>query len=266
VQLLRNHFLLSVDADAKKTLGIGLDGKNLYVDTDFNPHLYSTKVGVVVGVPKVISGDYINDVVINVGDKVLFHHFVAMKDNEMIIDGIQYFKCEYQFLYGRVEGDVIVPFEDYVFVRKVKSDDKDKFVGKFQISFDEGDKMQYGEVVAGGRSGLVVGDKVSFTHNSDYPIEVNGEELCRMRSRKITLVDRNGKIVSFGDRLLLKRIFKKVRFESFRDKYLYGEVLEGNERVPTGCEVSFNKGMSEVVLRDGVEYYLIREKFINYIL
>jgi co-chaperonin GroES (HSP10) len=266
VQLLRNFFLLSVDTESKKTLGSGLNGEKLYVDTDFNPHLYTTKVGVVFSVPKVVSSDYIYDIPVEVGDTVLLHHFVALKENEVFVGGVQYFKCDYQFMYGKVVGDKIVPFEDYVFVRKVKADEKDKFVGKFQISFDEGDKMQYGEIVSGGRSGLLLGDKVSFTNNADYPMDVFGEELYRMRSRKITLVERDGKIVSFGDRLLLKRIFKKVRFESFRDKYLYGEVLEGNDRIPTGCEVSFNKGMSEVVLRDGVEYYLIREKFINYIL
>jgi co-chaperonin GroES (HSP10) len=260
-----------VDADANKTMNIvGLDGKRLYIDTDFNPHLYSARIGTVVTCPKVIRDEFKYDNPLEVGDIVVIHHFVGQKDNEVLYDGKVYYKADYGQIYAKVVNGVIVPLEDVIFTEYVKKKEEDKFVGSFQVDFSDGDIKQFGRIVtlseAAKWEGLKVGDEVYLTKNANYRMNIFGVDVNRVRVRNITGVLRNGKMIVFGDRLLLKPIDSGRRFESLKDKGFYGEVVQGNEFVPTGSKVNFNRGITEPIEVNGSEMLLIKEKMINYIL
>jgi co-chaperonin GroES (HSP10) len=71
---------------------------------------------------------YFNDIYLNVGDKVYFHHFVSQPENEIEVDGELLYKADYNQIICVVRGEKIVPLEKWLLATPVMEEEKDTFI------------------------------------------------------------------------------------------------------------------------------------------
>jgi co-chaperonin GroES (HSP10) len=273
LQLIKDTFFISADPMANKTLPIkGLDGKNLYLDIDFKPYAYATKIGVITHAPNFIDDQFEYDNKLAPGDTVIFHQFVCQEDNKVTIGDKTYFKGNYYHLFAKIADEEIIPLEDFIFVKPIKEVDSDKFAGKFQIKFDEGNKKGHGVIFSlskqAEKAGLKKGDTVYYTKNADYQMNVLGIDLYRMRLRNILLVVRGESLVCMNERILVKAIENTDQWATGKEKTQFGEVQDFFN-LPTGLHgrdiVNYKKGISQPIEYSGGNYLLINKDSINYI-
>jgi hypothetical protein len=276
VRVAADTFLIQVDNPTNSTIGVkGVNGSDISVDTDYNKYKHSNQIGKIYALPILITNKYINDVTLSVGDIVVFHHFVCQPDHKMPL-GENIYRCEYFHIYGKVENGYLYPVEDIVFVEPVMEDEKDIFVGSIQIKPRPELLSQQGIVFSlsetANKSGLKVLDKVYYTRNADYKMAISGRDLYRMRLRNIVLIERQGEIVCPKDRILIKQHPKGKETTLFCEKrnlQLVGEVVkvgEGVDDFKEGNVVDFYPSLGGGVEKDGVMYFLVEERHINYLI
>lgn len=271
LQLIKDTFFISADPLANKTLPIkGIDGKNLYLDIDFKPYAYATRVGEVTHVPHFMDDQFAYDNKLDAGDTVIFHQFVCQDENKVVIEDKVYFNASYYHLFAKIKDEEIIPLEDFIFVQPVKEDDSDKFKGKFQIKFEEGVKKGHGVIFSlskqAEKSGLKKGDVVYYTKNADYSMNVLGIDLYRMRLRNILLVVRDEKLVCLNNQVLVKAIDNTDRWSTGKEKTQFGEIVEtANEELKSGEVINYKKGITQPIEYKGGNYLLLKNDNINYI-
>lgn len=209
MKLVKDVFFIDADPDINKELRItGSDGNYLYVDIDFDPYSYATRVGIVTHVPEIIDDEYLNDNPIVVGDAVMFHHFVCQDENEVIVDGKQYFKAHYGQIYAKIVQDGIEPLERLMYVEPIIDSEADLFNGQYQIKNNKDVKEGHGTVLflskQNEKEGLKIGDIVYYTLYAAYKTDVFNTELFRMRQRNIRLIIRDGEMVYLDNMVILK--------------------------------------------------------------
>lgn len=272
----KDSFLVEVDRPKINTLDIdGIKG-NLLVDTDYNKYKHATQIGKVVATPIRITAQYINDTLINIGDVVVFHHFVCQSENKVkFMDGNIY-RADYFNLYGKVEDNKLIPIEDIFFVTPILEPEENMYEGVLQIKPHREYIKQQGIVYSVSKSmsdlGLMVGDKVFFTKDADYPMTINNALLYRMRKRNIVIIERDGDLVCLNDKLIVKQ-FPKVEkvgvlYSTKRTGEQKGEIVKIGKDV-SGVEVgeviSYFNGSLGTFEYKGETFSLIELRHLNYV-
>jgi co-chaperonin GroES (HSP10) len=160
---------------------------NLIVNTSEEDHLFSNREAEVVETPVNYAGP------IKKGHKLMVHHNVFkfyndmkgrrksgrshFKDDLFFVEDIQF------FMYN--DGSGWKARDKYCFVRPIKTEEsiiyknitEEPLVGEMVYPNDQLDML-----------GVKAGDKVSFTPESEYEFQVDGEKLYRMYTDNITMV------------------------------------------------------------------------------
>jgi co-chaperonin GroES (HSP10) len=127
---------------------------------------------------------------ISVGDIVFFHHYAAHEDNLISYNGIDYYFQNYEDLYAVIRNDKIIPLEDWIFVRPLEETDDDISIGGLLIKPNKDIHVRNGQIAYindyySKQINVNEGDNIVFEHNSNYPIEINGEMLYRTKVFKV---------------------------------------------------------------------------------
>jgi len=271
LRTVKDIFFVDADFNANKTMDIkGADGERLYIDIDFDPYAYATRIGAITHTPLIIGDKYKYLTKLDKGDIVIFHHFVCQEDNRVIVDGKHYFKADFCHLFAKIKNNTVTPLEQFIFVRPIK--DEVKFMGKLQISFEDKNLKSTGIIEYLSEEakgvGLKVGDKVFYTKNAEYKMNILGTEFYRMRIRNILLVERDGDLICLNDRLLLKAIKKTGMWVTGNEKALTAEVcgvMDGESHIAIGDIIGYSRGLDYPIEYKGVEYLLTRRENANYL-
>jgi len=208
MRTVKDKFFVSADADANRCLDIiGPDGKKLFVDTDFNPFAYSTRIGAVTHIPQIIDDQWLNDNPIKVGDTVVFHHHVCQKENRVEYEGEEIFMADYSQLFAKVEDGIITPLETVIYVEPIIEKEEELFCDKFKIKEEVEVKKMVGIAAftsnKAQETGIELGDKIYFTAYAHYKTDLLGKEYYRIRLRNIRLVERGGELVFIDNMVVL---------------------------------------------------------------
>ena len=162
----------------------------LIISTSQEDHTVTNRYGIVKSVPMGYTGE------IKKGDTLLVHHNVFRKYYDMkgrersgpsFVKNDIYVVYTDQFFLYQCDGEWKAP-SPYCFIRPLENKD---------ISFGNINEEEMKELFLIGEIayinnqlislGLKVGDKISFTPESEYAFEVEGEKLYRMFTRNICL-------------------------------------------------------------------------------
>jgi len=192
-----NLFALDIDlSDENNFKDITINGEPLWVSTHWERYKYTPRYGRVVGIPNkinTINRDRERNIFnekISVGDIVFFHHYAAHEDNLISYNGIDYYFQNYEDLYAVIRNDKIIPLEDWIFVRPLEETDDDISIGGLLIKPNKDIHVRNGQIAYindyySKQINVKEGDNIVFEHNSNYPIEINGEMLYRTKVFKV---------------------------------------------------------------------------------
>jgi co-chaperonin GroES (HSP10) len=269
---IKDTFFVSGDKDLNRKLPIkDANGNYMYLDADFNPYYYSTRIANIRFTPKIIGDEFIYDTELKADDSVLCHHFVLQDDNAITYGEETLYRADYFHIFAKVESETITPLEDFIFVKPIIVEPT--FMGNIQISFESEVKQGCGVVEFLGnnakKAGLQVGDKVYYLRSAQYKIDFCGVEYFRMRTRNVLMVERDGALITFKNKVLLKMVSEKEEIFKVEKRTSIGIVTDingGYDCLSVGHTVNYTKGLSLEINREGNDYILIDKKDINYIL
>ena len=164
-----------------------LNGKELYLNPTYNPEFNARQHGVVYA-----DSDKIKN--IKVGDKIYCHHFLVTKMNRInFIEDKLIYKIQEPMVYAVVRNKKVIMLNNWVFVEQVIEDeDKCKTESGIWIKPDQEDEELHGILKYSNRElieqGANIGDRVIFSENSEYKMEIEGEDLMRMRNEDVLAI------------------------------------------------------------------------------
>ena len=131
---------------------------------------------------------YFNDVQIEIGDKVYFHHFVGDKENEIDVDGRVYYKADMSHIFAVIKDGQIIPTEKWILASPVMETDDDIMtkVGDVVIykKLSAEKKFMLSRVEASSAQALSAkyfpGDVIMHPLFSEYALKVEGKDMYRM--------------------------------------------------------------------------------------
>lgn len=260
----KNNFLVEVDSQFVQPAI-----KGFFVDTDFNPRLLATKIGRIHSGTIRIDKPNIYDVPLNVGDEVVFGHNVCQKNNKV---SENVFRCAYHAIFAKIQGGEILPVEEIIFCEPIREPNSN--MGAFQISgtISRHTARVYAMSKTAKNFGLQSGDVVFFTKDADYCVNVLGKDLYMMRLRNIIGIERNGELVAFRNRLLVKNRTKLGEIGQLKKIYYQtslqvGEVLSGGDSgIEKGTLLTYLNGPASIVSWKGENYAFIDERNIKFII
>lgn len=184
-------FIVRIPQKFKDTISIA--GQEMYLASKFDEFGNRINYAEVVAVPLYF------DTGVEVGDILYFHHHVVIEKSNHFQDDLYLVQYDpnggygsHAYAYEKPDGTIIT-LSDWVFVRP-PVEETEKVVEGIIIIEEEKD-ADHGEVVYANQelkyAGGNIGDTVYFSKNSDYPMEVKGETLWRMRITDL-LYKRNG--------------------------------------------------------------------------
>lgn len=246
---------------------INIPGFDFFLDTDFNPKKLATRIGRIHTLPVSVEG-FIYDCPLSVGDVVVFNHLVTQKN--MRIDG-NLFKCPYFNIYAKIENEKIIPLEDVFFSSPVLESEFNVggFVREAKIS------GKYAKVLCASKkvldAGIIDGDTIFFSKNADYEMMIGGQNLFKMHLRNVIGIERDGKLVPHGEKMLVKDVtelkFVSGVYKVYANTGLrHGIVIDpGRSGIEKGAELTFMHGTATRVEWEGQEYSFIGIDNIKYI-
>lgn len=251
MQLIKNNFFITADADVNKTIK-GPNGEQLYLDIDFNPFSYSTRTGTVAHTP------YYCDINhgLKPGDEVLFHHSVVRKENKVTIGHDIFWNTTFFHIFATINKAILKPIGDFMFVEPIIDSELEK--KGMQIKLREEAVIKKGiirymseQVI---KSGLKVGDTVQFTKNANYKVKVGDKVLYRMRVRNIRLAERDGEAILLDGDILLKDKKKVIKVSNSVGDIKVGETVAYFGRIEPEVKI---KGLDYMVIRETDILYTI---------
>lgn len=266
MRIARNKFLVEVEERFVKPKIKGLE----YLDTDFNPKRLATKVGKVHTLPVSVSEDYRYDLKIEEGDEIVFNHLVCSEKRSKYKDNL--FFCPYYNIYAKIVDGELLPVEDVFFCQKIIAPDKNigGMVIKGEVSSKCAKVFAVSKAVAA--EGVRVGDIIYFTKNADYEIEVGGVGLYKMHLRNIIGIERDGKLTTYKNKLLVKDVTKLGFIGGLEKVYAntklrLGVVVEsGTTGIPAGTELTYFNGAASIVEWKDEWYSFINQEHIKFVL
>jgi co-chaperonin GroES (HSP10) len=277
MRLIKDTFFIKADKDLNKYLSLkGLEGQPLIIDTDLEKFTHSCKIGVLSHVPLEIDQQFSGGCVLKKGDTILFHHHVVQDCNKVSIDEQELYRAEFFQIFAKVENDRIIPVENFIFVEPILEPEENLWHGMFAMKphrefLKTCAKVCFVGTVASDY-GIVENDVVYFTKNADYEIKVGDKLYWRMRVRNVMAIERNGDLVCFRDKMIVKPIpFKEQMFSIGDDKRrdYFGEVLSVGSQVAginVGDKINYCHGVATKLNYKGEDLSFLALSNINYVL
>jgi co-chaperonin GroES (HSP10) len=214
-----------------------------------------------------MTDNYVYDVPLKEGDVVIFNHIVCQKENKF---SDTLFFCDYFNIYAKVEEGKIIPLEDVFFSEPII--DKGKTIGCFNVPDKVSDKKALVYEVSNmvKAVGVKKGDIVFFTKNADYPMEVGGKELYKMHLRNVIGIERDGELIPYSKKLLIKNTTKLGMVGGLERIYASNTLQEGKvlhsgaTDIPKGTIVTYFNGMSSAITWKDEDYSFVEEKNLKY--
>lgn len=264
MRVARNKFLVEVGDQFVRPNIKGLE----FIDTDYNPKVLATKVGRIHSLPIMIGSEYKYEVKLSVGDEIVFNHMVCQDRNKF---SSNIFFCQYYNIFARITDGQLEPLEDVFFCNKIVEPDTTfpGFVIPGHVSGKHATVFSVSALVA--KEGVRVGDIVFFTKNADYEIAVAGHELYKMHLRNIIGIEREGKLTTFRNKLLVKDVTELGLVGGLEKIYAntslrIGIVKEsGTTNIAVGSKVAYFNGVASVLSWKGEDYAFLNEENIKYV-
>jgi co-chaperonin GroES (HSP10) len=189
-------FIVKIDKPIKDTIKTE-SGLELFIDTKWNEFEYRQTSGEVLSPPLRLNTG------VSVGDTLYFHHLVVMEKGQRVAGTENQYivKCDPKYTIGNQaiaykskETSEIIPLFGWVLLRPYEEDNdeesgliqvvnlKEKPVTRGVVAFDCPDIQELG---------IKVGDVVGFAKNMDYRVDIDGEELYRVRAEDLLYVKKN---------------------------------------------------------------------------
>jgi len=271
-----DNYLIEVESNSRKTLDIiGINGEKIIIDNDYNKNSHSCRIGKIYALPISVSSKYKNDVELNVGDDVVFHHFVCKPDHKMPV-GENIYRAEIFHIYGKIQDGQLIALEDVLFIDPIQEKEEDLFCGMIQVKVFKKAVQQKGYIYALSKTakdlGAEVGDIIYYTENADYKMNIGERDLFRMRIRNILAIERNGELICLRNRIFVKQDKVEDKVGSLisltTQSELHGEVvIVGKDitEVKQGDKVSYFNGIVGDIVINGDKLSFVDIKNINYI-
>lgn len=277
MKVAKDTFLIQVHNDRNSDIGIaGVNGSKIIIDTDYNKYKHTVQVGSIYACPVRITDQYTYDQPLEVGDIVVFHHFVCQPDHKVGFAENVY-RAEYFHIYAKIENDNVMPIEDAIFVIPILEDESNMYAGKIRIKTFQENLKQQGIVFAASKraraAGILPGDKVFFTASADYSMNVLDKDMYRMRIRNIVAVERDGELVCLEGKVLVKEDPQEKKMGIFDDvrggTQMTGTVIsvgKSAQGVKPGEKIAYYAGTTGSIDYKGDKYGFIELRHINYVI
>jgi len=180
------YFIAKPKGGTRYKNAVDWEGDEFIINTSEEDHRFSNRIAEVVELPVGYKGP------IKVGYELLVHHNVFKFYNDIkgrrksgrsfFKEDLYFIDTEQFFMYH--DGTQWHAYDRYCFVASIPTEDcflykpfsKEPLMGEMRYANDYLKKNGVGE-----------GDKVSFTPNSEYEFEVDGEKLYRIFDHQITM-------------------------------------------------------------------------------
>jgi co-chaperonin GroES (HSP10) len=182
------------------------------------------------------------------------------------------FFCDYFNIYALIYCNHLIPLEEVFFSEPII--EKGMEIGCFKVedkvSSIKATIFEISKVCED--AGLRKGDIVYFTKNADYPITIAGKDLYRMFLRNVIGLERDGELICFKNKLLVKNVTELGKVGDIDRIYAHNSlqtgivVNPGNVTgIPVGMKITYFKVVASEVTWKGENYSFIEEKNIKWI-
>ena len=160
------------------------NGTEIWLDTEIDRLWHARQYGTIRFAAKGGAKRVEDNIQLEEGDRVYFHHFVI--DSLIELDGDKFYKADINQIYAKEDKDGnIVMLQDYIFVEPVtNSDQLETKSGIITGTEEEIDNQgivkhinQFTEKVID----MKVGDRIVFTKHSNYKMNIGDAKYYRMR-------------------------------------------------------------------------------------
>ena len=179
--------LIWIEVEKRYNDTVEINGQEIFLNPTYNPELHARQHGTVYAV-----SDKIKD--IKIGDKVYTHHFLC-NDTQRInfIKDKKIFEINKPMMYCVVRDSKVIMLSNYVFVEQVIEDEEDcKTESGIWFKSSPEDVTLHGILRHANKDlieqGANIGDKVIFSDNSEYKMNIEGKELMRMRNEDVLAI------------------------------------------------------------------------------
>jgi co-chaperonin GroES (HSP10) len=190
MKLIKDKFLVKLEKLVEDTVKV--NGVEMYLDSSYDPMRFARQYGEVVIAPERLSSKYMD---VKVGDRIYFHHFVADKKNQMVEDedGNYILQVDAGQIYCAVRDNKIIMQNFWCFVeQKTELEDNYKTSSGIFLKSTMEIEEQRGYLKYANQEildyGAKINDEVIFSENSEYNMNIEGQELLRMRNIDILAV------------------------------------------------------------------------------
>tara|TARA_R110000824_G_scaffold388939_1_gene584731 strand:- start:2113 stop:2694 length:582 start_codon:yes stop_codon:yes gene_type:complete len=160
------------------------DGTKIFLDTSYDRYVNARQYGVVEYISINIKKRVEDNLTMQKGDRVYFHHHVIDEKMASEFGGDNIYKVHYDQAYCYVRDGKVTMLQDYVLVEPIQLEDK---IGRIYIESKESTKR--GRVAYANQfsidDGFKAGDEVLFIKNANYDMIIEGERLFRMKNNEI---------------------------------------------------------------------------------
>jgi co-chaperonin GroES (HSP10) len=188
---IQDLYWIKVEKETEDT--ITLNGVELYRDTSYDPMKLARQYGVVFKTPSRTTVD----VDIQEGDKIWFHHFVATEGNLVkYIDEENIYQANINQVYLVERDGKYLPIGRWNFIEQEEKKPEETSSGIIIESVAKevslhGKAVYINEELR--EQGVTEGNRVLFSENSEYDMDIDGTKLLRMRNFDILAVYEEGK-------------------------------------------------------------------------
>ena len=183
---IKDLYWIEVEKETEDT--IMLHGKELYRDTSYDPMKLARQYGTVYKTPIQDT----KDTGIQEGDKVWFHHFVATPVNLVKhADRENIYQTSAEQIYLIKRNEEYIPVGVWNFMEQEVKEPEQSESGIFlETSASEVELHGYAVIINKWMKerGVKEGDRVVWSENSEYDMNIEGEKLLRMRNFDVLAV------------------------------------------------------------------------------
>lgn len=184
--------IVYIEADKDKKSKISIGGKDMFVDTSYNPLATENVVqdGIVYSVCLEARDSYFSfplKIEVESGDKVYTHHFLTHQDAEREFNGKKYYETLYENLYCKIVGGVIIMLNEWNFISSIDLEIEN--VSGVDLDLTKKKEFRTGIVEHLSNSlrerKIQKGDKIVFKKGREYLLQVEGMEFYRISTNDI---------------------------------------------------------------------------------
>ena len=183
---IRDIYWIEVEKETEDTMII--NGQEMYRDTSYDPMKLARQYGTVYKTPIRDS----QDTGIQEGDKVWFHHFVATPVNAVKhADKENIYQARAEQIYLINRGEEYIPVGVWNFMEQEMKEPEQSESGIF-LETSASEVELHGKAVILNdwmkEQGVKEGDRVMWSENSEYDMNIDGRKLLRMRNFDVLAV------------------------------------------------------------------------------